>query len=78
MHAPSRPALVLQVSRMDDQSGEDDDLPSEIDFSKGVRGLHYIPPDAKVFLPDRETAKRNRSDGSADRTPLSRDTQINE
>jgi hypothetical protein len=24
---------------------------SEVDFSKGVRGLHYIPPSAKVFLP---------------------------
>lgn len=23
----------------------------EVDFSKGVRGLHHIPPDAKVFLP---------------------------
>ncbi len=26
-------------------------MPEEIDFRKGVRGLHYIPPDAKVFLP---------------------------
>jgi hypothetical protein len=30
---------------------EDDDMPVEIDFSKGVRGLHHIPPDAKVFVP---------------------------
>jgi len=30
---------------------EDDDIPAEIDFSKCVRGLHHIPPDAKVFLP---------------------------
>lgn len=29
----------------------DDSMPAEIDFSKGVRGLHYIPPDAKVFVP---------------------------
>jgi hypothetical protein len=28
-----------------------DDMPSEIDFSRGVRGLHHIPADAKVFLP---------------------------
>ena len=28
-----------------------DKTPEEIDFSKGVRGLHHIPPDAKVFLP---------------------------
>ena len=30
---------------------ENDDMPDEIDFSKGVRGLHHIPPGAKVFLP---------------------------
>lgn len=28
-----------------------DDIPAEIDFSSGVRGLHYIPPNAKVFVP---------------------------
>ena len=26
-------------------------MPDEIDFSKGVRGLHHIPPGTKVFLP---------------------------
>jgi len=36
---------------MSKQSIEDDDLPAEVDFSKGVRGLHHIPPDARVFLP---------------------------
>jgi len=30
---------------------EDDDTPAEVDFSKGVRGLHHILPDARVFLP---------------------------
>lgn len=30
---------------------DDDDMPPEIDFSKGVRGLHHIPPGAKVLLP---------------------------
>jgi hypothetical protein len=24
---------------------------SDVDFSQGVRGLHHIPPSAKVFLP---------------------------
>jgi hypothetical protein len=28
-----------------------DPMPEEIDFRKGVRGLHHVPPDAKVFLP---------------------------
>ena len=28
-----------------------DDIPAEIDFSKGVRGRHHIPASAKVFLP---------------------------
>ena len=36
---------------MSRQPIEDDDIPAEVDFSKGVRGLHHIPPDAKVFLP---------------------------
>jgi hypothetical protein len=30
---------------------EDDDMPAEIDFSRGVRGRHHVPADAKVFLP---------------------------
>jgi hypothetical protein len=28
-----------------------DDIPVEVDFSKGVRGLHHIPADATVFVP---------------------------
>jgi len=36
---------------MSNQPTEKDDMPDEIDFSKGVRGLHHIPPGAKVFLP---------------------------
>jgi hypothetical protein len=30
---------------------DDDEMPAEIDFSKGVRGLHHIPAGAKVFMP---------------------------
>lgn len=26
-------------------------MPPEVDFSKGVRGLHHIPPEAAVFVP---------------------------
>ena len=26
-------------------------MPDEVDFSKGIRGLHHIPPDAKIFVP---------------------------
>lgn len=29
----------------------DDDMPAEIDFSNGIRGLHHIPPDAQIFVP---------------------------
>ena len=36
---------------MNDRPFEDEKMPAEIDFSKGVRGLHHIPPGAKVFLP---------------------------
>ena len=30
---------------------EENEMPAEIDFSQGVRGLHHVPADAKVFLP---------------------------
>ena len=36
---------------MSDTIIDDDQMPEKIDFRKGVRGLHHIPPDAKVFLP---------------------------
>ncbi len=36
---------------MSNRAFEDDDMPAEVDFSKGVRGLHHIPPGARVFLP---------------------------
>jgi hypothetical protein len=36
---------------MNDESMDDDGMPPEIEFSKGVRGLHHIPPSAKVFVP---------------------------
>ena len=36
---------------MSDQPIEDDSMPAEVDFSKGVRGLHHVLPSAKVFLP---------------------------
>jgi hypothetical protein len=35
---------------MSDQPIEDGDMPSEIDFSHGIRGLHHVPGGAKVFL----------------------------
>ena len=35
---------------MSDQPWEDNnEMPAEIDFSKGVRGLHHVPPGAKVL-----------------------------
>jgi hypothetical protein len=36
---------------MSDHTIEDDEMPAEIDFSEGVRGLHHVSPAAKVFLP---------------------------
>jgi hypothetical protein len=36
---------------MSDQPIDNVGMPDEIDFSNGVRGLHHIPPNAKVFLP---------------------------
>jgi hypothetical protein len=36
---------------MNDRSADDDEMPAEIDFSKGVRGLHHIPANNRVCLP---------------------------
>jgi hypothetical protein len=36
---------------MKDQPIDDVDMPAEIDFSKGIRGLHHILPGAKVLMP---------------------------
>jgi hypothetical protein len=44
---------------MSNQPIEDNDTPTEIDFSKGVRGLHHIPPGDKVLMPASEVLKRD-------------------
>ncbi len=36
---------------MNDRPIDDDDMPTEVDFSNAVRGLHHIPVGAKVYLP---------------------------
>jgi hypothetical protein len=36
---------------MSDHPIEDEKMPANIDFSRGVRGLHTIPAGAKVYLP---------------------------
>jgi hypothetical protein len=42
---------VLSGGRMSDEPPEDMEMPAEIDFSKGVRSLHYIPAAAKILMP---------------------------
>ena len=42
--------LFLWGDPMTNKSKEED-MPSEIDFSKASRGLHHVPVDARVFLP---------------------------
>lgn len=34
---------------MNNQPIEDDKMPEDVDFGKGVRGLHHIPAGAKAF-----------------------------
>lgn len=36
---------------MNELTMRDDDMPDEIEFSKGVRGLHHVSPGAKVVVP---------------------------
>jgi hypothetical protein len=42
---------TVSKESMSDQSMERDDMPAEVDFSKGTRGLHHVPSRAKVFMP---------------------------
>jgi hypothetical protein len=30
---------------------DDHEMPAEIDFSQGVRGLHHVPTGSKIFMP---------------------------
>ena len=42
---------------MNNESIKGNEIPAEIDFGKGVRGLHHISPGTKVLMPvsiDRE------------------------
>jgi len=36
---------------MSDQPAKDNEMPVEIDFKNGVRGLHHIPPGSRALLP---------------------------
>ena len=36
---------------MSERPSGEDEMPAEIDFSKGVRGHHHIPASGRVFLP---------------------------
>jgi hypothetical protein len=36
---------------MSGQLPDHDEMPAEIDFRKGVRGLHHIPATARVLMP---------------------------
>ena len=36
---------------MNNQPDDGDEMPAEIDFREGVRGLHHVPPSAKVLMP---------------------------
>ena len=47
----SKAAANIRKHGVSERTINDDQMPEEIDFRKGVRGLHHIPPDAKVFLP---------------------------
>lgn len=42
---------ILPGQPTNDRPIEGSETPAEIDFSRGIRGLHHIPADAKVFLP---------------------------
>ena len=36
---------------MNDRPIENDEIPGEVDFRKGTRGLHHIPAGEMIFLP---------------------------
>jgi hypothetical protein len=47
----SNGAILSIVYLWSELDPEDDEMPAEIDFGNGVRGLHHIPSGAKIFLP---------------------------
>ena len=73
---------------MSNQPIEDNAMPAELDFSKGVRGLHHIPPGAKVLMAAIEKSVRAYFSGKAEERGiqlselltevLKRDIEINE
>ena len=36
---------------MSDSTRDNNAMPAEIDFGKGRRGMHHLPPGAKVLMP---------------------------
>ena len=36
---------------MSNRTNQHNDMPAEIDFGKGIRGLHHIPPGGTVLMP---------------------------
>jgi hypothetical protein len=36
---------------MSDARLDKDEMPEEVDFRKGKRGLHHIPPESRVLMP---------------------------
>ena len=44
----------------------DDEAPLKIDFSKGVRGLHYIAPDDEGWAPAKPGSDKRKSAGGTE------------
>ena len=45
-------AIIEAEDPMDERPIDEDGLPFEIDFSKGIRGLHHSPSAATILTPD--------------------------
>jgi hypothetical protein len=43
--------LAIREGFMKNSPVNSNDMAARIDFSKGVRGLHHIPPGSKVLMP---------------------------
>ena len=40
-----------KVMPMGSEASQHDDMPAEIDFRSGQRGLHHTPPDSRILMP---------------------------
>jgi hypothetical protein len=63
---------------MNNRPIDDNDMAADIDFSKGTRGRHHIPPGAQVLMFSGKAEQRGVNPSELVTEVLKRDIEINE